>query len=615
MPAPVRVDLDEHAPPTLLKHPVLVGVDHAMARRLLGRDARELGAPSPGLGDTPGTVIERRHDASLPPEAYTLEIRSGRIEIASSADAGTRHALATLAQLARRFGSSLPGVRIIDRPALPVRGVMLDVSRDKVPTLEHLLGVLDTMEGLKLNHLQLYTEHAFAYTGHEEVWRDSSPITPSDIRLLTAAATERGIELAANQNCLGHLHRWLNLPRYAPLAEITGDWQFETDDGRVFPKHGPHSLCPLDAGSMALITDLLDQLLPCFAGSPWVNIGCDEAFDVGQGRSRAAVAQRGRAAVYFEHLRSVCAVVARHGKRPLFWGDIALRHPDQLALVPEEARALVWGYEGDAPFERDGALLAAAGRGFWCCPGTSAWLSFTGRTSVRHANLRAAARGAVSCGAGGMLVTTWGDQGHRQHWPIELHALAHGAHAAWRADAPDRFDARGAGLHLWGDASGRLGPWLEELGDADAELRAGLRNTNAIYSELHRSLARPVEESSPRAPLAPWEDLAERLGGLGRRLQEIAATCGLDPLVRAELDHTLDIASLAAEKAVACRASPGGVPRGSARIRLAAGLAEISEQHRALWPRRNRPGGLEDSARRYEALIDDAEGTREERRA
>src|SRR5690606_33151481 len=152
-----------------------------------------------------------------------------------------------------------------DAPAFPARGLMLDISRDKVPTLDSLLSLVDTFEQLKLNHLQLYTEHTFAYAGHEAVWRDSSPITPDDLRALAAHCESRGVALASNQNCLGHLHRWFRHERYTPLAEIPGadtPWTFETDDGRRIDRRGPFSLCPIDPRSLEFVTGLLDQLLP-----------------------------------------------------------------------------------------------------------------------------------------------------------------------------------------------------------------------------------------------------------------------------------------------------------------------------------------------------------------
>ena len=98
-------------------------------------------------------------------------------------------------------------------------GYMLDVSRYRVPTMETVKRQVDILAELGYNHFQLYTEHTFAYPGHEDVWREASPFTPAEIRELDAYCAERGIELVPNQNSFGHLEHWLSHPAYNHLAE------------------------------------------------------------------------------------------------------------------------------------------------------------------------------------------------------------------------------------------------------------------------------------------------------------------------------------------------------------------------------------------------------------
>ena len=95
---------------------------------------------------------------------------------------------------------------------------MLDISRDKVPTMDTLFALIDRLAGWKVNQIQLYSEHTFAYRDHEVVWRDASPMTADEIRAVDAYCTERHIELVPNQNCLGHMDRWLQHDEYRHLA-------------------------------------------------------------------------------------------------------------------------------------------------------------------------------------------------------------------------------------------------------------------------------------------------------------------------------------------------------------------------------------------------------------
>ncbi len=577
--------------------------------RLLG-DWVEVGEGEAGVTEMLvfGGAIDPQSTAG---QSYELRILRGagdgaRIELRAGSTAGLRLARCTLAQLRVRFGRRLPTLVIEDQPSFATRGVMLDVSRDRVPTMDELRRTVDLLAGLKFNHLQLYTEHTFAYAGHEEVWQGWSPLTPEEIRSLDVYCRERGVVLGANQNCFGHLASWLRRPRYAPLAETHGDWVF---DG--WPRSGPFSLCPVDPASLALVDDLLGQLLACFS-SGLVNIGADETYDVGFGRSAEAVAARGRAAVYGEFVAKVCSLAFRRGFRPMFWADIALSHPETLRLLPEQLIALAWGYEPDAPFARWCSEVRHAGRNrqVWVCPGTSSWRSIYGRTQERRLNLRAAAVQGVAGGATGYLVCDWGDTGHHQQWPVMMHAIANGAQAAWNAGQAGAFDPRAASLHALGDESLRVGPWLEALGDADLALRevclplsrpgtpGRLRNQSALFNDLHNWRGAAGAEVGP---MALWESARERVRILGEVLPR-AQNSQLED----ELRHTAQVAAFAADRAVQRRA-PGGLSR-EQRTELRGRLEGLVSDHRRLWLLRSREGGLESSCRHYGAVGKDLEG-------
>jgi hexosaminidase len=57
----------------------------------------------------------------------------------------------------------LPCLKIRDWPDFARRGVMLDISRGRVPKLETLLELVGHLADFKINEFQLYTEHTFAY--------------------------------------------------------------------------------------------------------------------------------------------------------------------------------------------------------------------------------------------------------------------------------------------------------------------------------------------------------------------------------------------------------------------------------------------------------------------
>lgn len=552
-----------------------------------------------GHADELGLLHER--DSALAAGGYRLSVppaERSRVTLAASDDEGFRNARATLVQLARAcFGPEsgstrdvLPACEIEDASALPIRGVMLDVSRLRVPTMTHLLGAIDQLALLKFNHVQLYIEHAFRYRGHEVISDGVSPVTPDELRRIDDHCRARGLTLAANQNCFGHMHRWLACERYADLAETHGQWYFQ-DMHRL----GAFSLCPTDPRCLALVEDLVSQQLACVS-SHLINVGCDETYDVGQGRSRDAVERHGRAHVYGSFVAQVCQRVIASGARPLFWADIALEHPEALDLLPDEAIALAWSYEPSAAFAQWCRTCRARGHETWVCPGTSSWRSITGRTSERRGNIARAVCEGLESGASGMLVCDWGDAGHLQQWPIGLHALAHAADAAWTGK-PERDISRAESLQVFGDASLQVGSWLDAVGDADVDLRRAmatpppgavkLHNATVLFTSLwpaREGYVIPDDE-------AKWRATRERLAALADALPG-----DLSPLLRDQLEHTLRFATFAAL-----------VGEAQARgLRLPAtwptDLDLVARDHVRLWHATSRPGGLAESASTFEIL-------------
>jgi hexosaminidase len=512
-------------------------------------------------------------------EGYRLSVTDGGVEVAAANVAGARNGLRTLTQLVRQYGLRLPTLVAEDQPDLAVRGLMLDVSRTKVPTMDTLYALLERLAELKVNHLELYMEHTFAYRDHREVWEDASPFTGAEILALDARCRDLGIDLVPNQNTLGHLTRWLRRTRYSALAECP--------DGSEFPwgHMGPFSLAPALPESLTFVEGLLDELLPQFTSAS-VNIGFDEAYDVGQGRSRALVEREGKGRVLVDFLAKVCAYVEASGRTPLYWADMVTRHhQEEIPNLPADGVALEWGYSADHDWPRFVEPLAAAGRPFYVCPGTSSWRSFVGRNEAGEANIRAAAEAARRFGAGGLLNTDWGDEGHMQPLPVSYWGYALGAALAWGPSLPADFD-RAVGLHMFGDPSGEAGRVANRLGRIHART-TGERPPRAEDAFLTLALFRPGHLAELRAALAP--DALERVRAEVADGVVAVSRLGLATkdagLVRQEFSQAADALGLACDVL-------------DTRISAAACLEHLGawrEEFRRLWVQRFRPGGLGES--------------------
>ena len=524
----------------------------------------------PGTVPAEAPVIRRLDPAIVGDETYGLRIADGQVVLTARNDVGLRWADATLAQIRSQSSSALPCLQIDDAPAFAHRGFMLDISRDRVPTLKTLFQLVDLIASLKGNRLQLYVEHTVAYRGYEDVWRGSSALTLEDLAALDRYCIGKGVALDANQNCLGHVERWLKHARYAPLGEIdqprmqNGAWYVE-----------PNTLCPSDPRALALVEDLLRQQLPIVSGA-YANIGCDEPWDLGHGRSKADCDREGRGKVFSRWVTQVAAIAKGLGKIPQYWCD---PHPNEDDGLPRDMIALVWGYEYDEDFATRTAAHCAAGRTVWVAPGTGGWGSTTSRTWYRRANL---ARAAAQAGtAPGYLLTEWGDNGHHQPWPVTLVGVADGMQSAWAGG--DRFDDHAMGLAVFGNAA--AGSWFSALGDADQELTHQSRNINASMRDAYLHWCdNPDVNSVPqwRAASQRYADLIATMpvgwwseeGLFGARFAQWVCD-------RAALRHT------------------GTFPAFDARVALAARMCDLIQTHRQQWLARCRAGGLEDSLTRF----------------
>jgi len=525
------------------------------------------------------------------PQAYELAAGKRRITLTASGEAGLFYGLHTLGQLLRSTGPRVPAFEIADAPDFPRRGVMLDVSRCKVPTMKTLFAIVDLMASLKLNELQLYTEHTFAYSEHETAWHDASPMTPGEILALDAYCKDRYIELVPNQNSFGHFERWLCHPEYKQLAECPDGFEYPWG-GRS--KYG--SVLRPDRASLRFLASLYDELLPNFTSQSF-NVGCDETWELGKGWSRKLCEEKGTTRVYLDFLLGIHELVREHGRTMMFWGDIILHQPDLISELPEDIVALEWGYDAGHDFNKRCRAFRDAGASFYVCPGTSSWNSLTGRVPNCLGNLTNAAVNGLKHGAIGYLITDWGDGGHHQYLPISYPGIFAGAALSWcagRDKTPDVASAMNS--MVFRDETDKLARLLLDLGGVYELLTKKPANNTPFNGLLFfdigtERLLRDLTVGNLKKCLTRFDDLASEIGAT-------RPLAGDGELVKAELLNATAMARCGAARGLA-----GLDPKYFDRPALRRALQHIISQHEQLWLARNRPGGLNESSARLRAQL------------
>ncbi|MGD0743886.1 MAG: glycoside hydrolase family 20 zincin-like fold domain-containing protein [Verrucomicrobiota bacterium] len=572
----------------------------------------------PEAGAPPATIRAVRTDfAPARPEGYAITIDRNGVRIEFREAPGLRAAIATLRQLLRQYGWRLPCLKIRDWPDFPRRGVMLDVSRGRVPKLETLLELVEHLADFKINELQLYTEHTFAYRKYKSVWRSWGALTGAEIRRLDACCRELGIDLVPNQNSFGHLRHFLEHPRFKNLAEVSG--LYEDASGEFVRR--PSTLAPNHPGALPFLRALYDELLPNFS-SQFFNVGCDETFDLGLGRSKKLCERIGKGRVYIDFLKRIHHEVSRRGKRMMFWGDIILKYPElikELAqfgtppsgssnrrsespLPPEGGVpgliALNWGYEANHPFEKEAAQFAKAKIPFYVCPGTSTWQTLIGRHDNALANLRAAASAGKKFGAIGYLITDWGDGGHPQPLAASYLPFLAGAALSWCAKTFDeRLLPPLLSRDVFHDSTGRIAKAAFALGHAHRQLGYAEPNLTPLGTVI---AAPPPEarESFCRNGLKyhariPEQNVRATLKGIERqriRLHRTKPSTANAGILLRELDMAARMAAQSCQFMLWQQALAAG--RTSEAERLARNgirkLRRLEREFNAYWPLRNK---------------------------
>jgi hypothetical protein len=544
-------------------------------------------------GFSPQALLRLDAKAAPNSQGYVLDIDREGIRIAAGGVEGMFYAVMTIRQLSRQSPSdSLPFVHIEDWPDFPTRGVLLDITRDKVPEMETLYSLVDRLAEWKLNELQLYTEHVFAYRDHPAVWQDASPMTPLQIRALDSYCKARFIDFVPNQNSFGHMERWLSHGEYRRLGEMPD---------------GGSDLCPVDPDCEKFLAGLYADLLPNFS-SRYFNVCCDETWSLGKGRSKGAADEKGEGRVYLDFLLKIHNLVRQNGRTMMFWGDIIMQHPELIPELPKDLIAMEWGYEAEHPFAEHGKKFAESGIPFYVVPGTSSWNSLAGRTGNTIQNLRNAAENGRANGAIGYVITDWGDGGHWQPLPVSYLGFAYGAAVSWAFAANRDLDLpRALDVHAFEDQAGVMGRLAYDLGDVYRQTGVTPANDTLFYLLLMHHVQGSVAEGALAGMTK--ENLEKSLASIDKAMATLSGAKMVRPdagLIVREFQLTAAFMRFACHLGLA-RLEAGGVGTSEIpaekRQPLATELEPLIPEFRQVWLGRNRSGGLKDSAARLEALL------------
>ena len=358
---------------------------------------------------------------SIGDQGYLLFSDSSHLIVAANTGQGLFYGVQTLRQLLHPEGKTLvcPAVSIRDWPSMEWRGVQDDISRGPIPTEEYMKRQVRTLAAYKVNLFGLYMEHVFDFASQPLVAPKEAALSPQEINALVDYGKKLYVTILPEQQTFGHLHHMLKYEIYSDVAERS---------------HG-HVLTPTKEESYDIIKNMYADLVPLFPG-PFLHVGGDETFELGKGQTAARVAEVGLGRVYLEHMQKVFGILQPYHKQLMFWGDIAVKYPQLLGILPKDMIAVAWEYDAKPTFENIIKPYRDAGLRVMVAPGAQTWNQIWPNLDTGYVNIRNFVRDGQKLGAMGLLNTTWNDDGEAIYgmaWPT----LAFGAAAGWQAGESD----------------------------------------------------------------------------------------------------------------------------------------------------------------------------------
>ncbi len=564
---------------------------------------------------------------SIPAQGYTIRVSSNGIHIEYGDEKGLFYALVTLGKITAQTGDQIPGMKITDWPDMEVRGAMLDISRDKVPTLETLYGIVDFLAMMKYNHLQLYVEgFSFAYPSFRELWEATeTPITGEEIMQLDQYCADRFIDLVPNQNSLGHMNAWLATEQFAHLAECPDGYKLL---GLIEFKS---TLDVSDPRSLELVKQMTDDMLPYFS-SEYFNANLDEPFEIGKCKNRQLAREIGEGQLYIQYVAELNDYIRAKGKKMMMWGDIVSKYPEIIPQIPDDVVLLEWGYEHMHPYESNCRQYNEAGLEYMVCPGTSSWTTITGRTENMKGNIANAVGNGIKYNAAGMLLTDWGDMGHWQYWPVSYAPFVYGAALSWNFESKDDLPlATFLNRMVFQDNAGIMGDLVLDMGrynKFEEFMMVNMTTTNMAYMlgimdkvmvdaitakiqeglfdlvAFNEEITKPLKEIFDNPGPYNYRAVIDYTGKLGDKLAETDMKRSDASLIIDEYSNAVRMIHLGAriKEYINFRRERSTAENIETLLQMQELCAAVIEEHQRLWLARNKSGGLERSLASFHDL-------------
>ncbi len=205
-------------------------------------------------------------------------------------------------------------------------GIMLDMSRNAVKTVDEIKRFLPLVRKMGYNALFLYIEDTYCVENEPYFGYMRGRYSEEELREIDEFCTSIGMEAIPCMQTLGHLKTLMKWQKHP----FDGGGVLLVDDDRTYE----------------LIDNMFATLSRCFK-SRKIHIGMDEAFDLGRGRHLTEHGYESTDKLMKRHLERVHLLAKKYSFEPMIWSDMLFRDWNKgeyvvpLQEVPEEYKRVL----------------------------------------------------------------------------------------------------------------------------------------------------------------------------------------------------------------------------------------------------------------------------------
>ena len=375
-------------------------------------------------------------------EGYTLNISSKLITIIGKDKAGLFYGFKTLEQIiedSKEQNVSLPLCSIKDFPLLSYRAIHLDVKHH-LEKLDYYYNLLDRLASYKVNAIIVEMEDKIKYK-RQPIVASSDAISIGDWIKLSDYANERNIEISPLIQGLGHASFVLKHDKYKSLRDDPkSDWAFN----------------PLDPKTYEVQFDLYLDAIEATPHGKYLHVGGDEVHTTGRGSEKSPLE------LQLIWLDKVCKFAAEHGRTPIFWDDMPLKHAgvygamfnteltqkevdeiwnknehkllEFLDRFPKNCIYMRWNYSSSQAIGNGIAMEWFRNNGLQvmgATAGQTRWVLMPQKESNME-NIKAFALSSIENGLNGLLLTLWDDDS--PHFELYMRGIISFAEYTWAGE-------------------------------------------------------------------------------------------------------------------------------------------------------------------------------------